>query len=312
MSEKAEPILTTQTFRRTVSRREAVEALKRLQPVRDGQQAVLRFSFGARLEHLVLLLAVSVLAVTGLLQTLDNTRLGQQALLALGGLEAVQGYHHLFALVLIALAVYHVLNLVDGLFVRREAGTLFPQEHDLAQFFQVLKLNLGLSKKLPLQDRYSFDEKFVYWISFLAVGVLSVTGLVMWFPTWVTLVLPGSILPFAAVFHRWQAVLLVAVVILLHLYQVLLRRLNLSIFTGKLSVAAMQADHPVELAALEGASALAGAKTWPQELEFTLEERVAQKMIVVIQDEPDEVVEVETDDDQVENPQSLVSGETVS
>lgn len=291
MSETPEPTRPTLTFQRTVSRREAGRAFKRLASFQQGQ--VVRFGLGARLEHLLLLVTVAGLAVTGFVQTFITTDLARQILLALGGLEAVQGYHHLFGLVLIALGIYHGLNVLDSLFVRRESGTLLPGASDFQQILANLKLNLGLSKKLPLYDRYSFDEKFIYWVSVIAVGVMAVTGLVLWFPVYVTQILPGSFYPYATVFHRWQAVFLVAVVLLLHIYQVLLRTLNFSIFTGKLSLQEMEIEHPVELAYLKQAAAVAHAKNWPQTIRFSVEERLAHQTVTVIEEFYEDEEEVE-------------------
>jgi cytochrome b subunit of formate dehydrogenase len=224
-----------------------------------------------------------MLAITGLTQTFDNVALGQQLMLALGGLEAVQQVHHLFALFLCGLALVHALNFLDSLFVRRQVSKLLPTKSDWEHFVQFLRLN-----KLPLFERYSFDEKFVYWVIVIAVGVLTLTGLGLWFPTWVTLVLPGSYFQYAAAIHRWQAIFVVIVILSLHTYQVLLRKRNFSIFTGRISLEDMQEDHPVELAYLEKLAALVQEGVLPKTVEFAVEERHPRKIYIYVEPEPDE------------------------
>lgn len=148
---------------------------------------------------------------------------------------------------------------------------MLPGISDLEHFFQILKLNLGLSKILPQYNRYSIDEKFIYWLTLTTCAGLIATGLVMWYPSIVTQVLPGWIFAFSAVFHKWLAFLLVGVTILLHGYQVFLRRMNFSIFSGRMSHAVMEEDHPVELAWLETAAAHADAENWPQVVMYKVE-----------------------------------------
>jgi cytochrome b subunit of formate dehydrogenase len=276
MSDTSEPTRQVKVFNRPVSQREAVEAFKRLHFVRQGQPEVIRFWLGQRIEHLLLLVSFGGLALTGLAQTFDNFVLGRQLLLSLGGLESAQRVHHLFALVLGALSIYHALNILDSVFVRRQISKLLPEKSDS----QFLTLN-----KLPLFDRYSFDEKFVYWVVFFSVGILGLTGLSLWFPTWVTLVLPGSYFQYATAIHRWQAIFAVTVLVLLHTYQVLLRKRNFSIFTGRISLEDMQEDHPAELAYLEKVSEQVQTGVLPKTIEFTVEERIPRKVYVYVEPE---------------------------
>lgn len=292
MPEIPESTPQVKIFNRPVTQREAVEAFKRLKPVREDQPELIRFSLGPRIEHFTLLIAFIMLAVTGLAQTFDNVTLGQQFLLFWGGLETVQRIHRLFALVLLGLSVYHLLNILDSYFVRRQVSKLLPEKSDLEHLVQFLTLN-----KLPLFERYSFDEKFVYWVTVVAVSVLSITGLGLWFPTWVTLVLPGSYFQYAVAIHRWQAIFAVTVVLTLHTYQVFLRKRNLSIFTGRMSIEDMQEDHPVELAQLEKLADLAQSGILPKVVEFSVEER-RFKRIIIIEDKTEE----EFDEDEDEAP----------
>lgn len=276
----------TKSFKRSVSKREVIDAFNRLEPMRQGKSELVRFRLWRRIEHLILMITFGVLALTGLAQTFDNHASIRRLLFLFGGLEAVQQIHHVFGLVLCGLVVVHVWSLLDSYFVRREPGRMLPGKNDFEHFIQYF-----ISKKLPLFERYSFDEKFIYWATLISVGILSVTGISMWFPTWVTIVLPGSFYPYAVALHRWQVVLAVVVVLILHTYQVLLRKKNFSIFTGRISIDDMREDHPVDFAYLETSAALDQSGRFPKPIEFTVEEHAPKKIYVHAKPAP-EIVEI--------------------
>lgn len=261
------------TFKLSVSWRDALEAAERMRPMHNGQPYIIRFTRSVRVQHFIAMLAFMALAITGLARAFDDTRLGQILVRLMGGLEQARQIHYLFALLLAVLAVYHTVDAADSYFVRRIRAVMLPTRQDWKDFVQVLLLNLGKSNKLPLYDRYSYEEKGVYWSVALSVLLLGFSGLVMWFPAHISHVIPWQIYPYAVVLHRWVAIFVVAVVALAHTYQVLLRKRNLSIFTGRMTLDDMRAEHPVELAYLERAEKLTNETQWPQELKFHVTER---------------------------------------
>lgn len=263
----------THTYRRSVSRRDALDARKRLQALDKGRGEVTRFSWVRRFEHAVLMVTFSALALTGLTRAFTEFALAQQLLVLMGGAEQVRSWHYRFALVLGALAIFHAAGLAESILIKRQSASMLPTMKDVQQAVQVLLLNLGLSRRLPLYDRYTFEEKFVYWVTTLAVLTLGLTGVVMWFPNLISQVLPGIVYPYAVMIHRWMAVFATAVLLLTHTYQVLLRKRNDSIFTGVITAVEMEQEHPVELAALKQAARMDESKPWPQTAEFSLEER---------------------------------------
>lgn len=260
-------------YRRSVSRRDALDARKRLRSLEKGAGSVLRFSWMRRFEHVVLMVTFMALALTGLLRAFDEYEIAQRLLILLGGPEQARSWHYTFALPLGALAILHLVGLAERTLIKRQPAHMLPGVTDLRQAINVLKLNLGLTRRLPLYDRYTFEEKFVYWVTVLSVLTLGLTGVVMWFPGLVSQVLPGIVYPYAVLLHRWVAIFATAVLLLAHTYQVLLRKRNGSIFTGVMTAGEMEEAHPVELEYLKQAARLADSKTWPQQVEFSLEER---------------------------------------
>ena len=56
-----------------------------------------------------------------------------------------------------------------------------------------------------------------------------------------------------------------------HFYHSVIKTLNLSIFTGNMSIEQMKEEHPLELAYLEQAAAAIHNKLWPVLIEIPLE-----------------------------------------
>jgi hypothetical protein len=75
-----------------------------------------------------------------------------------------------------------------------------------------------------------------------------ITGFMMWNPIATTNILPGQIVPAAKAAHGAEAVLAILAIIIWHLYHVLVKTFNRSMYNGKLSEEQMLHEHPLELA----------------------------------------------------------------
>ena len=212
----------------------------------DGTLLFLRFTVSQQLQHWVLLLSSVILAVTGLAQKFSEATWSIFLTNLLGGLDVIQVIHHVFSTALIALAVYHLISAAYDRFVNTRSWTLLIGSEDWRNAAQLLRYDLGRAAGRPRFGRYSIEEKATYWFTFITVLVMIVTGLVLWFPMRATEFLPGTVVPLARMIHGWQAIMGVAFVLIVHLYQTVIRVRNASIFTGFLSEKQMQREHPVE------------------------------------------------------------------
>jgi hypothetical protein len=86
-----------------------------------------------------------------------------------------------------------------------------------------------------------------------------ITGFMLLNPIFTTNFLPGEIIPAALAAHGWEAVLAVTAIIIWHLYNVLIKHFNPSMWTGKLPRHQMEEEHALELERLE-----AGGDPWPE------------------------------------------------
>jgi cytochrome b subunit of formate dehydrogenase len=199
-----------------------------------------------------------VLGITGFTQTFYNSAAGGQVLVLFGGIDAVRQVHHAFAFVMGFSVVYHVLNYLNEAVVYRRTGGMWFDKTDLSHLFKS-----GKSAKPARFGRYTFSEKVSYWVIAICILILGLTGLVQAFPLWAARFLPGTVILFARLFHRWEAVMGVVAVLVWHLYDVVFRKLNFSIFTGNMSIKNMEEDHPLELQYLENAASVVHSPAWP-------------------------------------------------
>jgi hypothetical protein len=88
-------------------------------------------------------------------------------------------------------------------------------------------------------------------------AVMIITGFILLNPIAVTNFFPGELIPVALSAHGWEAVLAAASIVIWHLYNVLVKHRNVSMFTGTLSHKIMEEEHALELERLE-----AGGEPW--------------------------------------------------
>jgi formate dehydrogenase subunit gamma len=254
---------TTTTASFSVNERQALAARARLKTDKLGNAYVVRFPLLVRVLHGMLLVAITVLAFTGLAQILHGNFLGSFMLRLLGGLDETQAVHHAFSILLGIVVLFHLLDILENIFVRRQIPGMTPASKDLADAWQMLKFNLGLSRLAPSYGKFSFEQKAVYFLVSLGVLVQGLSGLIRLFPIQVTEILPGILVVYAGILHRWNAILIILVVFIWHLYQVHVRQHNLSIFTGRMSYDEMKVEHPLELEYLLKAASTVDSPSWP-------------------------------------------------
>ncbi len=211
-----------------------------------------RFTLGQRWEHLLLAVTFSVLLLTGLPQKYRAAAWSQQVLATPERLAQVRNVHHTAALILTLEVLYHAGRGLALLARRNLSPAIFPEWQDVLDAWQMIRYLLFLSKQKPASGKYNFEQKFTYWFLFFAIGIMVVTGFVLWFPATATRVLPGGVVPAAKLAHSTEAVTAAIFVLIWHFFHVHIQRLNLSMFTGRLGEGDMREYHPAEYQRLVG------------------------------------------------------------
>lgn len=214
----------------------------------EPSKGYLRFELASRIEHWVFMLSFTTLAITGLIQKFAQNPLSEALVRAVGGIENTRIIHHVAATITMLSVVYHIGALGYKLYVRRDRPDMLPYLLDFRNAWQALKYNFGFSKTRPQQGRYGYEEKMEYWAVVWGTILMAITGFMMWNPIATTKFLPGDIIPAAKAAHGWEAVLAIAAIILWHFYNVLVRTINKSMYTGYIDEHEMIEDHPLELA----------------------------------------------------------------
>ena len=233
-----------------------------------------RFRLAARIEHAILIVSFTILAITGLPQMYAETTLGQNLIGWMGGIEFVRILHRWMAFILVVGSVYHLFTSAYRFFVKEEKMAMLPSRKDGQDLVQWVKYNLGRAEKPPKMAKFNFGEKFEYWALVWGTGVMIITGFMLWNPIATTNILPGQIIPAAQAAHGGEALLAVLAIIIWHMYNVHIKHFNPSMFTGNLPRHQMEEEHALEMERLDK-----GGKPWP-ELELPVRRRRERNYII--------------------------------
>ncbi len=207
----------------------------------------LRFRLSRRIEHWTTVVSFILLALTGLPQKYITASVSESIIRGLGGIETIRIIHRVSAVVLALVSIWHIGYALYHWFVKRGSPTMLPTKQDGINAWKTLLFNLGRKKERPPQGFYTFDEKIEYWALLWGTGVMVVTGFFLWNPITAARLLPGGWIPAAKAAHGGEALLAVLSIIIWHLYHVLVRTFNKSMYTGYLSREAMEHEHSLAL-----------------------------------------------------------------
>jgi formate dehydrogenase gamma subunit len=218
-----------------------------------------RFRTMARIEHAILMVSFTVLAITGLPQKYALQNWAQWMIDVMGGIEFTRIIHRWAAIILVIGSIYHLFTSAYRFFVKRERMRMLPVKQDLQDLIQTVKHNLGLTDEAPRMPKFNFGEKMEYWAVVWGTAIMAITGFMLWNPIAATLFLPGQFIPAAKAAHGGEALLAVLSIIIWHMYNVHIKHYNPSMFTGKLPRHQMEEEHALELERLES-----GGDPWPE------------------------------------------------
>jgi len=124
-----------------------------------------------------------------------------------------------------------------------------PNLKDVQDLWANLKYFLYLGPR-PELDRWAYWEKFDYLAVFWGVGMIGVSGLMLWYPDFFTQFLPGWALNAAYIIHSDEALLATGFIFLFHFFHTHLRPesfpMDPVIFTGSMPLHRFKEDRPLE------------------------------------------------------------------
>ncbi len=221
----------------------------------ENNQQYVRFSVPQRVEHFILILSFTILAITGLAQKYAGAGISQGIITGFGGIEITRIIHRIAATVFVLQSIYHFVIAGYKVFVKRYEATMIPGIKDAKDALDTLTYNLGISKQAPKMPRYNFMEKLEYWAMIWGLVLMGLTGFMLWNPILTARVLPGQFIPAAKVAHGMEAVLAVLAILIWHFYNVHIKHWNWSMIKGTMNRHQMEEEHAEELAKIEAGKA---------------------------------------------------------
>jgi cytochrome b subunit of formate dehydrogenase len=211
---------------------------------------VVRFSLIFRLQHFGLLASTLILIVTGLPLRYAETAWAHTFFGWIGGVRVTAPIHHFAAALLILVGTFHMGYITLTREGRRELLALLPRPKDFGDLFRNLAYFVGLRRRGPQFDRFSYVEKFDYWAVYWGIVIMISSGLLLWFPEVVMRHLPKYVMDIAKVVHSDEALLAAISIVIWHFYNAHFNPewfpMNWTWLTGHISTEHMLKHHPLE------------------------------------------------------------------
>lgn len=216
-----------------------------------------RFTTGQRIMHIFVILSFIGLALTGMMLKFASMPWAKTLADLFGGVEAAGRIHRVSAAITFGYFFIHLFSMIRSkmrtkttwkqmIFGKR---SLWFNKKDLRDFIGSIKWFLGLGPR-PEYGRWTYWEKFDYMAVFWGVGVIGLSGLILWFPEFFTKILPGWLINVAMIVHSDEALLAVGFIFTIHFFNTHLRPesfpLDPVIFTGLVPLDEYKEDRPEE------------------------------------------------------------------
>jgi len=221
----------------------------------DEIQWVERFNPTHRFTHILIVTSFIILAATGLPLMFYYTSWAGWLEGRIGGVELSQTLHRIAAVVTFGYAFIHLGYLIKAAVIKRQFRWLYgpesmvPRVQDLKDLFGMIRWFLYLGPH-PKLDRWTYWEKFDYFAVFWGIPVIGLSGLMLWFPRFFTMFLPGVAINLAMIIHSEEALLATGFIFAFHFFHNHLRPENfpmdISMFTGKLPLERFKEEREAE------------------------------------------------------------------
>jgi predicted CXXCH cytochrome family protein len=198
--------------------------------------------------------SILVLAGTGLPLHFSEAAWARRLMAFLGGTHSAALLHRTAAVVLMLTFALFVGDVLVR-WIKRERGlfrgpfSMVPRKKDLQDFAGNVKWFLGRAPK-PAFGRWIYWEKFDFWAVFWGMGIMGLTGAMLWFPETFARFVPAWLLNAAGVIHGLEALLAVAFHFAVQSFQTNLRPdkfpLDVGYYTGTVPLAELEAERPEE------------------------------------------------------------------
>ncbi|MBK1963575.1 rhodanese-like domain-containing protein [Campylobacter novaezeelandiae] len=215
-----------------------------------------RFSTFHKIQHFFMAASFLGLAFSGLPQKFYTAPWAQTMINLMGGPLNATLIHHISAIIMFMVFFSHIGDIILVNWKRRDLvrdpntgkldkkkifkalfgpDSLMPNLQDFKDMKAHFKWFFGKGER-PQFDRWTYWEKFDYLAVFWGMFVIGFSGLVLWFPTFFTLILPGWMINLCALIHSDEALLATGFIFAIHFFNTHFRAdrfpMDMVIFSG--------------------------------------------------------------------------------
>ena len=206
---------------------------------KDGKLYFYRLTLNQRIQHVVMFLSFTLLALTGLPLKFHHTAWGEHLYPLVGGIHYAPLIHRISAVAMTALFLYHIVYVVVCawkyyLKPLKDEGTLnlssavatllqlpmVPNLTDMKELVITAKYFLFITNERPALVAHGLKEKFGYLAVFWGIPVIGLSGYFLWGESFFTQFFSGNVLNFAFIAHSDEAFLASIVIFIWHFYNV--------------------------------------------------------------------------------------------
>ena len=174
-----------------------------------------------RMQHLLLVSSFTLLAFTGFAIKFPSSFLFAWLVRLEGPYSIRVGLHKVFAVVLIAAALFHVGYLLFTRHGRARLKAIWPRPSDVREAVQAILHRVGLYKGAPEFGEFNYAEKAEYWALIWGTALMVLTGLYVWLDPYIQQFLPYWLYEVLRTIHFYEAILAVSSIIIWHFYHVI-------------------------------------------------------------------------------------------
>ncbi len=225
-----------------------------------------RFTTVWRVIHLLFAVSTMTLVLTGSTLLFSHTGWAVFVMELLGGPKAEAIIHRTAATVWLGVFLLHVLIASYNVFIAQRKTfrwfgptSMIPNWQDWHDLKGMFRWFFGKAER-PSFDRWSYWQKFDYWAPFWGVGVIGLSGLMLFFPTKTAIILPGFVFNIATIVHAEEALLATIFLFTVHFFNAHFRPdkfpMSTTIFTGAIPLEEFKHEHKLEYERLQASGEL--------------------------------------------------------
>jgi len=217
-----------------------------------------RFDNFAIAIHFVMMISFMLLVLTGLPLKFSHADWAKGLVGVFGGVSNAGLIHRICAIITFGYFAAILVNVVYFVFFRKGVkggalrrlfgpDSLAPRWQDVKDIIGMVKWFFGKGPR-PRFDRWTYWEKFDFMAVFWGMFAIGLSGLMLWFPDFFSIFLPGWIFNVALIVHSDEALLASGFIFTVHFFNTHFRPekfpIDVGIFTGRFPKVEFIDDRP--------------------------------------------------------------------